>query len=1112
MESIICPNCNFENPAGMKFCGNCGKSLINQEKKGERKIISILYVDIAGFTTISETMDPEKIQDMLNTIFKDISYSINKFGGTVHKYIGDEVMALFGAPIAYENHAERAARAAYEISKSIKDLIEKIKLSINLHIALHSGEVVLGKVGSGDVHDYTVIGDTVNVAARLEKIAPAGKILVSKEFFERTKHAFIFETFGDVQLKGKSKPTSCYILKGLRTSRKKIRGIRETESPLLGRDKELRFLNEQLNNLSENKSLRMVTIKGQPGIGKSRLFREFCKNIDKNKHFLFETRSLPFGQEELHPFKELIRNITSTSIEMDEMEAKKNVQKALNNLFGTTDLGVIDVIDVVLDFVSVKKIEMEPRRKHQIIYYAIENRLKKLSEKRNLIIAFEDFHWIDSSSLLLLKHLLDFLSGRPIIILLITRPLLKNYAAADFLSVCNNQPYSETLILNPLARETSLKLITSFLSIDKISNDIKQRIVDKGEGNPLFIEELLKILMDKKLIYRQGNEWKAKKNIDIKDIPQTINEIIMGRVDLLDKIEKKILQYASVIGRIFWDKPIKEAFRQSLLQEFSMISSKGFVTKRVDSIFEDAREYIFNHILIQESIYSSILKRVRKKIHAEFAEWLETTYPDMKNAISNLIAFHYEKGGVWENSGYYYTLSGKEAAKNYNNDDAIKHYNKAQAILEEHKPDSKHLFELYKQMGKIMSRIGNNNDAKKYLEIALKCASTNYENFTVEQSLSNLYQKMSMYKTAMEKLQIAKSYLTHKNTEDMIELIFDEVWLYYLSGDINAAFKHLNKAQEIHKKSEEKLDEKVKESLLAQLYSKRAILYNYTGDLKGSLTFYSKALEIYKKCKSHSGLAAIYNNLAGVHQRLGECSKAIEMYKNSQELDKRMGNRLGTAIGLNNLASMYIFLNDLDNAQEFLNKYINLSGKIHNTLGFGYAYLNFGSLFQKKKEYSKALQYYKKALTVFEEVKSKRLIMSTYESLLYLFFETDNTEGVKKYINLLADYLEDTKNLELKASLKRFYAKLAMKVENYDNAEIFLKHAREIYREMSSLEELIPLYVDFIDLYNRMGNTQKINYFRKRGKNIVETFLKGIKENRLKNSFLKRTDVIALLS
>ncbi len=1112
MKSLKCRTCGFENQEGMKFCGNCGKPLIDLEKHGERKIISILYVDIAGFTSISETMDAENVQEMLNTIFENISYSINKYGGTVHKYIGDEVMALFGAPITYENHAERAAQAALEINKSIKDVTAMINLSIKLHIALHSGEVVFGKVGSEEIHDYTVIGDTVNIASRLEKIAPVDAILVSQAFKDRTEHAFVYESFGEIAVKGKSLPITCYLLKSSRTTRKKIRGINEVETPLLGREQEMAFLADTLQEIREKKLLQLVVLKGQPGIGKSRLFREFAKVINKEANLLFETRSLPFGQEELHPFKQLVRNITSVTADMQEEDAKKNIEAFLTSYFGTADIGITDFLDIILDLTSVKELELKPKRKQQIMYYMLENLFKKLAEKKTLVIAFEDFHWAESSSLLLLRHLIDFLQDIPILFLLITRPLLKDNPINDFLTIYSDQIFSSVLDLKPLDKSSSFKLISNLLSIDRIPSDVKEKIVKRGEGNPLFIEELIKVLMEKKLIYKEGDNWKANKDIEVFDIPQTINEIVMGRVDLLETMEKQILQYASVIGRIFWDKPIREALNQTMVHELSSLSNKGFVQRKVESIFEDAKEYIFSHILIQESIYSSILKRVRKNTHAEFAQWLELNYPEMKNVISNLLAFHFEKGESWEKAGYYSIESGREASSNYNNKEALKQFNRALRILTEHKPHSKHFHRLYKSMGKLYSRIGSNEEAEKNLQRALELASSTADKFSIEQSLSNLYQKMSLYEKAREKLHLAKSYLTQKISKEAIDILFDEVWLHYLAGDIKQALKLLDDFEKIYKKLETQLSEKERENLLAQSYNKRAIILNYSGNLQDALKYYTKALDIYEKNNSRSGMAAVYNNCAGIYHSLGECSKAIDMYEKSQKLDEKTGNKLGTAIGYNNLAEMYIFLNDIEKAEDYLKRYYDLNMKIHNKLGFGYAYLNYGIISENKNNYRKALDYYKRALSTFEEIKSARLATDAHESLAWLFYHMHDFDASKTHIAKVSEYLMKAEIPDLKASLLRLQGKFCTEENNYQKAEELLNCSYSLYRDMANTAALVQLNTDFMDLYTKQGKHEKASQFKEKGKRLVEEILRGIEEMELQQCFTEKEDVQKLLN
>jgi len=1096
----------------MNFCGNCGKSLVEQEKNGERKIITILFADIAGFTTISETMDPEMVQDLLNTVFENISNSIRKYGGTVHKYIGDEVMALFGAPIAYENHAERAGRAAVEIEQSIEDITEKIHLSLNLHIALHSGEVVLGKVGSGDVQDYTVIGDTVNVASRLENIAPENNILVSREFYERTKHAFQFEPFGETKVKGKAKPITCYLLKTLRTQREKIRGIKELETPLLGRDREIDFLLNKLEETKNEKSMHLVILKGQPGIGKSRLFHEFEERVNQKETLFFETRSLPFGQEELHPFKQFVRNITSITTDMDEDEAKKSVENSFNSLLGTADLGVLDLIDIILDFTSVKEVNLEPKRKHQILYYMIENLLRKLSEQKTLAIGFEDFHWIDSSSLLLLRHLINFLQDTPILFILITRPLLQDDPVSDFLSIFHDKPFSSSLELKPLSKDVSLKLIATLLSIDKIPIQVKEKIVKKGEGNPLFIEELLKVLMEQKLITKKGVNWIANENIDVEDIPETINEIVMSRVDLLGNIEKNILQYASVIGRIFWDKPIQEIFKQTMIQELVSLSTKGFVQQRVESLFEDAKEYIFNHILIQESIYSSILKRVRKKLHRQFAIWLEESYPQMTTTIANLLAFHYEQGDEWDKAGYYYLLSGKESAKNYNNDEAIEHFKRAIGILATHKENSELFFNLYLSLGKVSTRIGKNEEARDNLQLAFKYASLEKEKFSALKSLASLYQNMSLYERAREKLSQAKNYIDEKHSKEMVSLIFEEIWIDYLTGNIREAFRLLDDFERIFAFIKDSLELEERENMQTGYYSKRALLLNYTGDLQGSLEYYSRVLDIETKNNSYGGLAAVYNNMAGIYQSQGKCSKAIKMFEKSQELDKKMGNRLGTAIGCNNLAEMYIFLNDLEKAEEYLNEYLSISKKIHNKLGFGFTYINFGIIYLKKGDNNKALNYYNDAVSIFQELKSTSMLMETYNQLSWFYLEMKNMEKAIEYTEKINEYLKHTENLELEASAKRLRGNIQIEQGDYENAEEMLMETFRIYEKMSNTEGLVYLYSDFITLFMKKGDESEISEYKKKGKQIVDRILEGIDSEEMKFTFLKKNEVMQILN
>ncbi len=518
----------------------------------------------------------------------------------------------------------------------MKEISKELSFTIKLHTGVHTGEVLYEIFKDGKMD---ILGDAVNTASRLQGIAEEDEVIVSKEVYLRAKHIFDFEYKGKIKVKGKEFPLEIYRLKGKKEKRGKLRGLEEINIPMIGREKELEKILEKFDEFLKEKKDFIITIKGEPGIGKTRLYEEFKRIRGKEALFL-EGRSLPY---EITPFYPVISFI-------NQLITRKG-QNFIEKLFPDGKAGFIPIspfIDSLLKneiHDSIKN--LSPREFKKQKFFVVESILRKLSERENIVLVFEDLHWADEETFDFLKFIFSSIeSDKGIFFILLTRPPIKEKKLTEFLNFLKGFENKLILDLKPLDYTKSGEFIDRILTIARIPEQIKEKILfGKSGGNPFFIEELIKYLIDKGIIYREGNEWKSRLIIDeIERAPLTIEEVLLSRIDSLSEDEKKFLKIASIIGNNFIIEGIDIITGNGLGKIKDNLIYSGFITK-LDRKFLGFEEYSFKHILIYETVYKTLLKSEKKIHHLKFAKWLEELYLKNHDIPESLIADHYEKGG-----------------------------------------------------------------------------------------------------------------------------------------------------------------------------------------------------------------------------------------------------------------------------------------------------------------------------------------------------------------------------------------------------------------------------------------------------------------------------------
>ncbi len=655
--------------------------------EGERKLVTVMFADLSGFTALSEALDPEQVRGIVNRCFDELVPIVERYGGTVDKFIGDEIMALFGAPLAHENDAERALRAALEMMPAMATIDAADGMSLGMHIGVNSGTVVTGGLGSAGREQYSVMGDTVNLAARLAEAAHDGEILVGPTTRRLTSLLFDFAALPPMTLKGKAEPVTVARLDGARPGAGRVRGIAGLVSPLVGRDAELGELVAAVHGLAAGGG-GVVAVTGEPGMGKSRLVAEARQRTDAEATWI-EGRAQSYSENMSYWMaRSLLFGFIGAGPDAPPAALDSALRAALAPLFGRTD-AYADVYpylarlcDLALDEAMGGRLaRFSPEALRSNMQRAFADLVRALCARGPLVLVWEDLHWADPSSLELLETLIPITTQAPLLLVLAFRPqegaALAWYERARE-SAATKAPLARarTLALAALTESDSGQLVENLLSVENLPSATRRTILSKAEGNPFFLEELLRSLIDAGLLLVEGDRVVATSTIEDLDVPDTLQGVIAARIDRLPAADKRTLQTAAVIGRVFQEPVLawlveREGVCRRLAAHLAELQRRELVRRR------SAQELIFKHAITQDVTYHSLLVSRREELHLVTAQAIEALFPDQHAELSGTLAHHFERAGEPAQALEYYIVAAERAAATYSNAEAITYYHAA---------------------------------------------------------------------------------------------------------------------------------------------------------------------------------------------------------------------------------------------------------------------------------------------------------------------------------------------------------------------------------------------------------------------------------------------------
>jgi class 3 adenylate cyclase/tetratricopeptide (TPR) repeat protein len=694
--AAACPNCEFTNPPGFKFCGNCGHDLImlktpkslketpsndklnklikylpeglinkilSQKDKivGERKQVTVMFCDMAGFTPFMEKLGPDEGYTIMDQIYEILIHKVQDYDGTVNEMTGDGIMALFGAPIAIEDAPQRAIRSSLAIHREISKCSDKLSNkgipSIKLRAGINTGTVVVGSLGNDLRVEFKAVGDTVNVASRIEGLAEPGTTLVSENTFKLSEGFFRFESLGERKIKGKEEPIKVYQVIAPSGSRTRFdvsaeRGL----SQFVGRISELDLLSEGFERIKEGQG-QAFSIVSEAGIGKSRLLYEFRKKISSEDAIFLEGRCLSYSHGiSYHPVIDILKANLDIRDEDDDPTIRNKVIKGLKIL----EIDGAFALPYLLELFSVKdsgfdEIKMSPDAKKERVMEIVKMFTIKGARIRPVITAFEDLHWADKSSEEVLKYVLGSIPAARAMMIFTYRP--------EFVHTWAGKSYHNQINLNRLSNRESLEMVKSLLEAKVIDRKLEELILEKTEGVPYYIEEFVKSLDDMDMIEKTHSTYSLTQNIEAVSVPSTIQGVITTRVDRLPEQAKELLQTGSVIEREFSYELIKNVSylnEKQLLSALSALKEAELLYER--GIYPDST-YIFKHALTRDVVYDSIIAGKKRQLHEKIGNSIEELYSTRLEQKYEVLANHYSNAENWKKSVHYAQLAAERAHK-----------------------------------------------------------------------------------------------------------------------------------------------------------------------------------------------------------------------------------------------------------------------------------------------------------------------------------------------------------------------------------------------------------------------------------------------------------------
>ena len=988
------------------------------EPEADRRTITVLFADLAGFTALSERLDPEVVQRLQNELFEELTTAVQSVGGFVDKFIGDALLALFGAPVAHEDDPERALRAALDMIERAGRVGERSKvlagLPLELHIGINTGPVVTGGFGVGNAKSYSVTGDTVNTAQRLQSMAAPGEVLVGPLTYRLTRHAFSYDSLGDVALRGKAGSVVVHRLAGPLEAPRAARGLEALGlgAPLIGRVAELARMLASLD-LACGGSVQLVRLVGEAGIGKSRLVREFVARVRDEDRFenvaVRHTTCSPLVEQSYGALAAVVRTAAgmAQSDPPEEVRAKLGELLTELHLQGEEAGRLMPLLFHVLGVADATLRHVEPEQLRRQIFYAIRTIMERRLTLSPLLIIVEDLHWADAVSLEALRFVMDRLERTRLMLVVTHRPAVEN----DQLD--SSRVSHTALRLSPLSAAEGQRLLGALFGDlwRRFPGNLRDQILDRSGGNPLFIEEIVRGLIDGGVLRREGSQWQIASDDAAAGIPASIQAMLLGRVDRLPPDVRRLAQEAAVIGpcfdvallRAITADPLRLDAGIELLCDFEVIEE----VSRPGSI--SSQSYRFTQTLLQDVIYQNLLQQRRTEMHDRIGAAIERLRDHESERLEDLtlLGHHFSLSSTKEKGANYLMAAGDRAHMVYANDDALRFYQTALAALAT-SDRSPTWLKLNERIADLSGPAGRRKIAAEHYRTALESCRSAGDRVGAARILRKTgrllwdwgkrEQAEASYAEAATLLEGALAPI------EQAHLWQERGRLAFRTGDHARAVQWANEALDCARSVSPDADAEVRREaalVTAEALNTKGVGLARIGRSREALSEVERSVEVAEAagllntaCRGYTNLSVLYTTI--------DPKRAIDVCRRGLEVARRIGDLGFQARLLANLAVASCTFTDRcpDEGVPAAEQAIEIDRALDQREHLSVPLIVLGQIHQCNGHPELAGRFYGEALEVARETGEPQLLFSCYDGLATLNLDLDNLAEADRYFAL----------------------------------------------------------------------------------------------------------------
>jgi adenylate cyclase len=1053
---MTCPGCGSAVQTDFAFCPRCGSRLADAPssptgtppassqgpaparagaagsgaEEGDRRLVTVLFADLVGFTALSEALDPEDVRALQSDLFREMSAAIERYDGFVEKFVGDAVMAVFGAPRAHEDDAERALHAALLMHERVAALSgrwePRVGRPLALHVGVNTGPVVAGTIGAASGGAYAVTGDTVNTASRLQSAAAPGETLVSPSTRQLTKHAFRLVAAGEIAMKGKSQPLPAFRLAGARAIRRSARGLEALglRAPMIGRTAELDEMLAAFDDMLRGRA-RVVSLTGEAGVGKSRLLQEWLAALETSGRLRSATVRhavcSSLGEQPYAVFAAFFREAYGVA-PGDSLEVAR--QKLASGLAALGSEGdetatIASLLGYVLGVEAADRFRhVEPEQLKRQIFLAMRRLVERRLQQGPLVLTVENLHWADAASVELLQTVVDRLADQPLMLVVTCRP------GTEARALGATRVVHTALRLTPLSPPESEALLAAYLgeSTADMPPRLHQLVLERASGQPFFLEEILRGLIAAGVLVRGERGWTCATGVAA-DVPPTIHGLLLARVDRLPETTRQTLQEAAVLGPVF---------DVALLREVASHSaglSTALEELRAGDFLEDAAQSAsaaaagaardprcrFASTLLHEVAYQSLLLRRRTELHARAGQALEDMVGVRPTRLQDIegLARHWGLGGDRRKAARYLVAAGDWARGLYANEDAIQHYERALATLAQAPASPDEVSTIRERLGDILAPLGRRVEAVAHYDAVLAAAAAAGDppaQARLERKLATLSWEAGDRPAAAARLRASLELMAGHHEDIELAHLYQEMGRQaFRSGDNEGAVvwakQALAQAERLNaapagRDAPGAADRSLQvASAMAQAYNTLGVALARTGRLQDAVGHIERSLMVAEAhdlmqaaCRGYTNLGVLYSTL-DPKRAIDTCLRGLEMAKKIGDLG--LQSRLNT-----NLAVAYCALTNRCEEQGLTAAHaaLDLDRQLGQLDHLAVPLIVLGQIQQCHGDPELARGYYQEALALVEPTGEPQFLFPCYDGLATFYLDRDDTERAEEFM------------------------------------------------------------------------------------------------------------------